>query len=276
MRPSRRTLLLGLAALSASGSAALLAAPEAERPPRLLVFAPASLADAFKAAAAVWRARGGGEVVAAYAGSGAVARQVAAGAPADLVISANPDWMDWLDEGGLIEPESRVDLLSNRLALVAGPGASPAHGPARLGPGFDLAARLGGGRLAMALTEAAPAGMYGRAALQSLGLWGQAAAHVVEAENVRVALALVARGEAPLGVVYETDARADPRVRVLARFPERSHPPIVYPAALTRGAAPEARALLAFLSGREAGAVFTAHGFAPLGPTRLAEATPAR
>lgn len=267
MVASRRLLLSGAAA--ASVCFALLATPSAERSGAVRVFAPASLADALKAAGAAWRGNGG-EVTPVYAGSGALARQIAAGAPADLVISANPEWMDWLEARGLIEARSRIDLLSNRLVLIAGPAAAPLQESIRLDATLDMNTLLNGGRLAMALTEAVPAGIYGRAALRSFDLWNAVAPHVVEAENVRVALALVARGEAPLGIVYETDAQVEPRVRVLARFPAESHPPITYPAALASGAPDRARALLAFLAGREARKIFASYGFAPSAPVRMA------
>ena len=196
-----------------------LAAPMARA--EVTVFAAASLMGALDEVAAGWEDRTGGEVRLSYAGSSALARQIEAGAPADVFVSANVDWMDELGERGLTEPGSRRDLLSNRLVLVGPAGAAPLA----LEPGLDLAALLDGGRLAMALVDAVPAGLYGREALRSLGLWGAVEPRVAQAENVRAALALVARGEAPLGVVYASDARAEPRVAVVATFPEGSHPP---------------------------------------------------
>ena len=166
--------------------------------------------------------------------------------------------MDRLEQAGLIAPDSRVDLLGNALVLIAPGRRAP---PLRIGPDMALATRLGEGRLAMALVDAVPAGIYGKAALEHLGQWPAVADRVVQAENVRAALALVASGAAPLGIVYETDAAEEPRVTMLGAFPEDSHPPIRYPAALVLDAAPEAAAFLDFLSGAEAQAVFMAAGF---------------
>ncbi len=193
------------------------------------------------------------------AGSSALARQIEAGAPADIFVSANPGWMDRLEAAGRLAPGTRADLLTNRLVLVA-PGAEGP--PLALGPGAPLAARLGDGRLAMALIDAVPAGIYGKAALESLGLWDAVRTRIAQVDNVRAALALVALGAAPLGVVYATDAAAEPRVHVIATFPTDSHPPIRYPAALTRaGDRAPARAVLAYLRGPAARAVFERQGF---------------
>ena len=243
------------------GLLAVLAPPRPARadPAPLTVFAAASLKTALDAVAADFTARGGPPVVVAYAGSSALARQIQQGAPADLFLSANALWMDRLQAQGLIEAGSRRVLLSNRLVLVAPADSAIAL---RLGPGADLAGALGQGRLAMALVEAVPAGLYGRAALQALGLWDQVADRVAQADNVRAALRLVALGEAPLGVVYATDAAAEAGVRVVDRFDPATHPPIRYPVAILAGRdRPAARALLAYLSGPEAAAIFRAHGF---------------
>ena len=222
------------------------------------VFAAASLAGALGDAAQAFEAQGGAHARLVFAGSSALARQIEAGAPADLFVSANTEWMDALQSRALIDPETRVDLLGNSLVLV-GPAPVTPVAPAAL----DLTALLGGGRLAMALVDAVPAGIYGRAALQSLGQWDAVAPQVAQADNVRAALALVATGEAPLGVVYATDAVAEPRVGVVMTFPEGSHPPITYPAAVTMGAAEaaQARAFLDWLQSAEAQAIFARHGF---------------
>lgn len=226
------------------------------------VFAAASLTTALTRVAQDYEDAQGGDIVLSFAGSSALARQIQLGAPADIFISANPDWMDLLQASDLIDPDSRRDLLGNSLVLIA-------HDPAErveLAPDLDFAAMLGPGRLAMALTEAVPAGIYGRAALQTLGLWDQVAPQVAEADNVRAALALVALGEAPFGVVFATDARAEPDVHVIAAFPPNSHPPITYPAALLYGPAGEDAAdFLTFLQGPEARAVFESEGFTVLG-----------
>ena len=226
------------------------------------VFAAASLTTALTRVAEQYEDAEGGEIALSFAGSSALARQIQLGAPADIFISANPDWMDLLQAGDLLDPDSRIDLLGNSLVLIA-------HEPMEhvdLTSDLDFSALLGPGRLAMALTQAVPAGIYGRAALDMLGLWDQVATQVVETDNVRAALALVAFGEAPLGVVYATDARANPDVHVIATFPPDSHPPITYPAALLYGpAAEEAGGFLTFLQGPDARAVFEAEGFTVLG-----------
>jgi molybdate transport system substrate-binding protein len=242
-------LVLAAAALLASRPAAAA---------DLLVFAAASLQTALDAAAAQWNPRPEADVTISYAASSALARQIEQGAPADVFISANVEWMDLLEDEGLIDPASRRDLLGNRLVLIAHGAGAPA---VELGPGLDLAALLGDGRLAMALVDAVPAGIYGRAALTSLGLWEAVAERVAQTDNVRAALALVARGEAPYGIVYATDAAAEPGVTVVASFPEASHPPIVYPAATTAGAAGDAAAFLDFLASDAARPAFAAQGF---------------
>lgn len=242
-----------------------LALPMAARAGELTVFAAASLATALAEIEAGFEAETGHALSVALAGSSALARQIAQGAPADLFISANPGWMDSLDQAGLLEPGTRADLLSNTLVLIGPAGARPLalEGPdlaARLG------ARLGADRLAMALVEAVPAGIYGKAALESLGLWAQVEARVAQADNVRAALALVAVGAAPLGIVYGSDARADPRVAVLATFPPESHPPIIYPVALLAGRNTlAAAAFLAYLRTEPAHAAFRRQGFGVIG-----------
>lgn len=247
VRPMSRPLLLA-ACLCLAGPPALAA--------EITVFAAASLKTAMDRLAPAWEAATGDRVTVALAGSSALARQIQRGAPADVFVSANVDWMDLLEAEGLIAAESRRDLLGNRLALVA-------RAPARPLDPADLPQALGQGRLAMALVEAVPAGIYGRAALEALGLWEELAPRVAQADNVRAALALVATGAAPFGIVYATDAAAEPRVSAVATFPEGSHPPIVYPAALVAGADPAAAAFLDWLAGPEAGAVFADLGFAP-------------
>jgi len=228
---------------------------------RLTVFAAASLADAMAEIAARFEAGTGHDVVVSAAGSSALARQIQRGAPADVFVSANPGWMDLLEEEGRILPQTRIDLLRNRLVLIAhGEAAGQAAARAEIGPEFDLTGRLGEGRLAMALVEAVPAGIYGKAALTSLGLWETVAPQVAQTDNVRAALALVATGEAPLGIVYATDAAAEDDVSVVGTFPEDAHPPIVYPAAAVSDSA-AARAFLDWLTGPAARAVFEGHGF---------------
>jgi molybdate transport system substrate-binding protein len=231
-----------------------------------LVFAAASLKEALDAASdAFVRARGGARPVVSYAASSALARQIEQGAPAEVFLSADEDWMDHLERRGQLRPGSRSALLRNRLVLIAPASAASARAGSalRLAPGAPLAAALGAdGRLAVGDVASVPAGRYAKAALESLGLWPSVAARLAQTENVRVALTLVARGEAPLGIVYATDARAEPKVRVVDTFPESSHPPIVYPVALTAGArSPRAQAFVDFLRSPEGLAVFSAHGF---------------
>lgn len=249
----------GIAQALAACLLALNPAASAQAEDPVTVFAAASLRNAVDAALAAWRADTGHPAMAAYAGSSALARQIQQGAPADVFISANVDWMDALERDGLLRPETRTDLLTNAIVLIA-------HGrqaePVDIGPSLDLPALLDGGRLAMALVEAVPAGIYGRAALESLGLWEKIGARVVQAPNVRAALALAATGEAPYGIVYRTDAAADDNVSVVGTFAAETHPPIVYPAAVTAESGnPQAAAFLAFLKGPAARAIFERHGF---------------
>jgi molybdate transport system substrate-binding protein len=204
-----------------------------------------------------------GKAVVSYAASSALARQIENGAPADLFISADLDWMDYLDKRRLVNRTSRTNLLRNSLVLVA-PVASPLK--VDLVPGVALAATLerfpGGGRLAMADPDSVPAGKYGKAALEALGLWQSVSGRLARAENARAALLLVSRGEAPLGIVYRTDALADKGVRIAGTFAASLHPPIVYPAAIVAGSRhPGAPALLAHLRGAEARGIWERHGF---------------
>lgn len=221
------------------------------------VFAAASLTDSLKQVAEAYKARSGRSVALSFGASSTLARQIEQGAQADIFLSADTDWMDYLAKGGHIAAATRKDLLGNQLVLIAAPDAGPAP---RIAPGFKLAQALGDGRLALADPASVPAGKYGKAALTALGVWDSVSAKVVNAENVRVALEYVARGEAPYGIVYATDAKVAP-VKVAGVFPENSHAPIVYPVALTATASVEAKDFLAFLSGREARAIFEKAGF---------------
>jgi molybdate transport system substrate-binding protein len=193
-----------------------------------------------------------------YAASSALARQIENGAPADLFISADLEWMDHLARRQFVRADSRVNLLGNRLVLIA-PAGQPVT--MKIAPGFGLAAALGRDRLALADPAAVPAGKYARAALTSLGVWDAVAGRIAAAENVRAALRLVSRREAPLGIVYYSDAVADTGVRIVDTFPESAHPAIVYPAALTSTASPAAAKVLEYLQSNEARAVFAAQGF---------------
>lgn len=247
--------------LTAFVAAALFAcSPKPPEPaPPITVFAASSLQDVLTEAGEAYRAAGRGDVRFSFAGSPALARQIEQAPPADIFISADEQWMDYVAERGLIEEDSRVDLLTNRLALIA-----PADNTEVLvlAPGLDLASRLGPeGRLAMAAPEV-PAGKYAEAALKTLGAWEGVRERTARGENVRAALQFVARGEAPYGVVYETDGKVEPAVRIVGLFPQDSHPPIVYPAAVLKGRGEAgADAFLEWLKGPEAGAVFEKYGF---------------
>jgi molybdate transport system substrate-binding protein len=218
------------------------------------IFAAASLKNALDEVAATYPSK----PVIAYGASSALAKQIENGAPADLFISADLDWMDYLDRKGLLAPGTRKNLLGNRLVLIA-----PAKHPLKLqpAPGFDLSGNLGNGRIALAEPGSVPAGKYAKAALRKLGVWDQVSGKVAAADNVRAALLLVARGEAPLGIVYQTDARAEPNVMVAGVFPTDSYPPIVYPAAALKGAKPGATQFLEHLWRPQSRAIFAKHGF---------------
>jgi molybdate transport system substrate-binding protein len=223
----------------------------------LTVFAAASLTDSLKAVAQAYKAKTGTEVTLSFGASSTLARQIEQGAGADLFVSADSDWMDYLQKKKLIADASRKNLVGNRLVLVAGPGVKPL----KIAPHFDLVGALGDRRLALADPASVPAGKYAKEALTTLGVWDQVAPKVVQAENVRVALEYVARGEAPYGIVYATDAKVASAVRITGIFPENSHAPIVYPAALTKTASPGAKAFLDFLGSAQARGIFENAGF---------------
>lgn len=257
------TSLVRPAALLLAATLSLTTGPGAARADDVLVFAAASLKNAMDEIAPAFEAATGDKLVVSLAGSSALARQIQAGAPADLFISANKNWMDTLEADGLVQSGTRVDLLANSIVLIAhGKDSSPVE----ISPALDLGALVGEGRLAMALVDAVPAGVYGKAALESLGLWESVSPKVAQADNVRAALALVAAGEAPYGIVYATDAAAEDDVTVVGTFPADSHPPIVYPAAvMAQSGKPAAAAALAYLRGPDARAAFEKQGFVVLG-----------
>lgn len=255
-RLSRRLVVAGLAALSVA------AAPTPRAP---LVLAAASLQESLDAVADEWAKLGHPRPIISFAASSALARQVEAGARGDLFVSADEQWMDALAAKRLIAPGTRADLVGNRLVVIEPAGRRTAA-PAR---GARLARLLGAGPLAMADPDSVPAGKYGKAALTSLGAWDAVASHVVRAENVRAALALVERGAAPFGIVYLTDARASSKVRVAGVFPAASHPPIVYPLArLKTSINPEGESFRRFLLSARAAAIFARFGFSTHGRTR--------
>ena len=249
----RRSTLLALALLAAPGP---VHAQDAAT-----VMAAASLTDAFKQLGQAWVAKGHPAPRFVFAASSALARQIEQGAPADIFASADEPWADYLQQRDLIQPQSRTSPLGNALVLIA-PADQAA--PIAMTPGVDLMSRLGpSGRLATGDPAAVPVGKYAQAALTSLGVWDAIAPRIAKSQSVRAALLLVERGEAPLGIVYATDAAIDSAVRVVGTFPSDSHPPITYPFMLTNtGVSTEAKALFAFLTGPDAAQVYKKLGFA--------------
>jgi molybdate transport system substrate-binding protein len=226
------------------------------------VFAAASLKNALDAVASDWQVENGQSVVISYAATSALAKQIEQGAEADIFISADQAWMDYVAKQGLIDQGSRFDMVGNRLVLIASKGSDL---KVSLKPGVPFAAWLGDGRLAIANVRSVPAGKYAKAALESLGVWDEVKGRLAQGENVRAALRLVSRGEVALGIVYASDAKADPNVKVLARFSEDSHPPIIYPAAEIAGSlSSEANDFLQYLRSPEASRRFAENGFTVL------------
>jgi molybdate transport system substrate-binding protein len=224
-----------------------------------VVFAAASLKDALDAVNADWQKESGKQAVISSAASSALAKQIEQGAPTDIFVSADEDWMDYLATRQLIKPDTRFDLLGNQLVLIA---PKDSNLTATIAAGFPIASLIGDGRLAMADTQSVPAGKYGKAALEKLGVWAQVKDKIAQAENVSAALQLVSRGEAPLGIVYATDAKADPNVKVLDTFPENTHAPILCPIAITASSTnKDAPTFLAYLKSSAAQGVFEAQGF---------------
>lgn len=249
----RRAIATLFVCLAAGASAF---AAETKRP--ITVFAAASLTDALQEVSGAYTKSTGMPIRHSFAASSALARQIEAGAKADVFFSADADWVDYLQQRSLLNADTRREVLTNRLVLIA-----PMDSAIQLtiGPNFPIGAALGRSRLATGDPDSVPVGRYARSALTSLGAWGEIADRVVRADNVRVALTYVARGEAALGIVYETDALIEKKVRVVDTFPATSHLPIVYPLALTKDAAPNARGYADFVSGPVAAAVFKKYGF---------------
>jgi molybdate transport system substrate-binding protein len=254
VRYIRATLTLALVAVAGPVSAVQASST-------IIVLAAASLTDALQEIGRSYEAATGKHVALSFAGSMILAKQIEASSGADMFVSADSDSMDYLDAKGLIAKPTRQNIAGNSLVLIA---SSESRVALTIGPGFPLAAALGQGRLAMADVQTVPAGRYGKAALENLGVWNSVASRLAQGEDVRATLAYVARGEAPLGIVYATDARAEPKVRVVGTFPANTHPPIVYPAALTKDAKTDAAQFLAYLKGPQASAVFQRGGFAVL------------
>ena len=248
------------AGLAAAALAALTLAAPPVQAKDVIVFAAASLKNALDDAIAAYEKSGGGRVVASYAASSALARQIDSGANADLFISADLDWMNEVEKHNLIDRATRKNLLGNKIVVIAPTAAHAAKVDIR--PGFDLRGLLKDGRLAMANPDAVPAGKYGKAALETLGVWDSVKDKVASAENVRGALLFVDRGEAPYGIVYATDAAADKNVAIVGEFPDDTHPPIIYPIALTTANNdPDAKKFLSFLESAAAKPAFEKQGF---------------
>lgn len=225
----------------------------------LVFFAAASLKDSLDKVISQWKAKTGGEVTASYASSSALIKQIEAGAPADLFASADLDWMDYGETHGLIKSKTRKNLLGNQLVIIAPASSTVAL---TIAPGFDLSVAVGEGRIATGDIKSVPAGKYAKAALEKLGAWTSVESKLAMTENVRAALALVSRGEVPLGIVYATDAKADPGVKVVGVFPTDSHPPIVYPFAVAASSKnPKAEAFLTYLQSAQARSAFEEAGF---------------
>lgn len=263
MPGSRRAFTSALAAAAFVLSAVGLAPQAAAQGKDVVILAAASLKNALDEASAAWTRQTGKSTRISYASSAALARQIEGGIPADIFISADVPWMDYVAERKLIKPESRSDFLGNQIVLIA---TKDSRIDLAIDKGFNLRGALGNdGRLAMGNVDAVPAGRYGKAALEHLGVWPSVSDRVAQAENVRMALTLVSRGEAPLGIVYTTDAASDPAVRIVGTFPAASHPAIIYPMALlSTSTSPDAQAFVDYLKTPAAKPFFEKQGFTVL------------
>jgi molybdate transport system substrate-binding protein len=257
MRTRFAALLLSLLAFTAGSLA--LSQPASAQEKTLTVFAAASMKNALDDIDAAYTRKTGVKLTVSYAASSALMKQIEQGAPADVFASADLDWMDYGSQKKVINDATRVNLLGNKIVLIAPKDSKLAD--VTIGPGFDLAKLAGDGRVTTGDVKAVPVGKYAKAALEKLGAWAAAEPKMAMAENVRAALALVARGEAALGIVYETDAKVEPGVKIIGYFPADSHPPIVYPVAATKDAKPETNDYLAFLRSQTAKAIFEKYGF---------------
>jgi len=251
------SILLSLLVVTAGSLAGLR--PVSAQDKTLTVFAAASMKNALDDVDAAYTRKTGIKVVVSYAASSTLIKQIEQGAPADVFASADLDWMDYGSQKKAIKDATRVNLLGNRIVLIAPKDSKIAD--VAIGPGFDLARLAGDGRIVTGDVQAVPVGKYAKAALEKLGAWAAAAPKFAMTDNVRAALALVARGEAVLGIVYETDAKVEPGVKIVGAFPPDSHPPIVYPVAATVSAKPEANDYLAFLRTQAAKSIFENYGF---------------
>ena len=263
MRSQPRSIFLFAGALllcAALGDGAAFAQSGSTRAP-VIAFAAASLKTALDEVSAAWQKDTGNAVKISYAASSTLVKQIERDAPAHIFISADLDWMDYVEKKALIDTNSRSNLLGNALVLIAPKDSAAAID---LKQGADLGKLVGNGRLAVGNVDSVPAGKYAKAALEKLGMWPQVASKLAQAESVRAALLLVSRGEAPLGIVYQTDAASDPNVRIVATFPADSHPPIIYPIALTTKATDEAKSFFSYIKSPKAAPLFEAQGFTVL------------
>jgi molybdate transport system substrate-binding protein len=240
----------------------VLSAPVYAQEKSLTVFAAASMKNALDDVDAAFTKKSGIAVAVSYAASSALIKQIEEGAPADVFVSADLDWMDYGSQKKLVQDNTRMNLLGNRLVLIAPKDSQ--IGNITIGPNVDLAKIAGDGRIVTADVRAVPAGKYAKAAFEKLGIWSAIEPKLAMAENVRAALTLVARGEGVLGIVYETDAKVEPNVKIVGVFPEDSHPPIVYPVALTTTAKANAAGYLEYLRSQTAKSIFEHYGFTVL------------
>lgn len=261
MKLLKRRFVALLLAVLGSVLTSLPAAAQDQKHPALLVFAAASLTNVLGDLSTAWTATSGVPVKLSFAASSVLARQIEAGGKADVFVSADQEWMDYLQQRALIQKPTRTNLVGNRLVLIA-PADSKIE--LKIAPGFRLAEALGRGRLSTGDPDTVPVGKYARSALVSLGIWDEIQDRLVRAENVRSAMMYVSRGEAPLGIVYTTDALIDPKVRIVDTFPANTHAPITYPGAVTRGARGDAIGYLNFLSSPQARDTWKKYGFLEL------------
>lgn len=257
-----KTMSIAAGLMALALTAALPARAQSQSADSLTVFAAASLKNALDDTNAAFTKATGIKVTASYAASSALAKQIENGAPADIFISADLNWMDYVAGKNLIKADSRTNLLGNKLVLIAGKDSKLAN--VKIDQGFDIAKLAGDNRIAVADVKAVPAGLYAKAALEKLGAWAAAEPKLAQAENVRATLAFVARGETPIGIVYETDAKIEPSVKIIGTFPDGSYPPVTYPIAATTSAKAGAAKYLAFLRGDAAKAIFERYGFSVL------------
>jgi molybdate transport system substrate-binding protein len=258
----RRQFTLRLALSLFAGALFFAPQPSAAQDKTLTIFAAASMKNALDDVNAAYTKATGIKVVPSYAASSALAKQIEGGAPADVFVSADLKWMDYVQDKKAIKNDTRVNLLGNKLVLIAPKDSR--IGNVTIGQGFDLAKLAGDGRIATGDVKAVPVGLYAKAALEKLGSWAAAEPKFAMTDNVRAALVLVSRGEAALGIVYETDAKVDPGVKIVGAFPEGSHPPVIYPVAATATAKPDVASYLAFLRGKTARDIFEKYGFTVL------------